>query len=82
MYAVFRLTDGDFRRGMFWGGNFGRDADAIGAVIGALSGAKNGASAIPESWIEMVRQPSGVCLRFAAQEDILALAEGLAKLIR
>ena len=82
IYAIFRLTDGDFRRGMFWGGNFGRDADTIGAVIGALSGAKQGAAVIPESWIETIRRPSGVCLKFTAQEDIPTLAEKLADLIR
>ena len=82
IYAVFRLTDGDFRRGMFWGGNFGRDADTIGAVIGALAGARHGIAAIPEAWVTRVRRPSGVCLKFVAQEDILTLAGELADLIR
>jgi ADP-ribosylglycohydrolase len=82
IYAVFRLTDGDFRRGMFWGGNFGRDADTIGAVLGALSGARYGISVIPESWVEKVRRPSGVCLKFAAQEDIPTLSGQLAQLFR
>lgn len=81
-YAVFRLTGGDFRRGLVWGGNFGRDADTIGAIIGALAGAAHGASVIPERWIERVRRPSGVCLKFAAQEDIPTLAQELAQLIR
>ncbi|HRF47362.1 MAG TPA: ADP-ribosylglycohydrolase family protein [Anaerolineales bacterium] len=79
--AVFRLTDGDFRRGLFWACNFGRDADTIGAVVGALTGARHGVGVIPPEWIERVRRPSGVCLRFAAQEDIVALADGLAALI-
>jgi len=82
IYAVVRLTDADFTRGMFWGGNFGRDADTIGAVIGALSGARHGVSAIPERWIEMVRQPAGVSLKFAADEDIPTLARQLAQLIQ
>lgn len=81
IYGVFRLTDGDFRRGMFWGGNFGRDADTIGAVVGALAGARHGIAAIPEAWVARVRQPSGVCLKFAAQEDIPTLAGELADLI-
>jgi len=82
IYAVFRLTDGDFRRGMFWGCNFGRDADTIGAVIGALAGARQGIGVIPERWIETVRRPAGVCLKFAAHEDIVDLAEQLAAMIR
>lgn len=81
-YAVFRLTAGDFRRGMFWAGNFGRDADTICAVVGALSGALCGGNVIPSHWIEMVRRPNGVCLKFAAQEDIRIMAEQLVVLAR
>lgn len=80
--SVFRLTDGDFKRGMFWACNFGRDADTIGAVVGALSGARQGVGVIPADWIARVRRPAGVCLRFAAQEDAVTLAEQLAELIR
>jgi ADP-ribosylglycohydrolase len=82
LYALFRLTDGDFRRGMFWAANFGRDADTISAVFGAISGARHGLSVIPVDWLEKVRRPAGVCLKFAAQEDICNLAEQLADLIR
>ena len=81
-YAVLRLTNSDFMKAMFWGGNFGRDADTIGAVLGAIAGARHGAAVIPDPWIELVRKPSGVCLRFAANEDVVALAEALAELIR
>jgi ADP-ribosylglycohydrolase len=81
IYAVFRLTEGDFRQGMFWGCNFGRDADTIGAVIGALSGARHGISVIPDTWVEQVRRPAGVCLRFTADEDMVDLAERLVQLI-
>ncbi len=82
IYAVFRLTDGDFHRGMFWGGNFGRDADTIGAVIGAMAGARQGIGVIPDDWVAKVRQPAGVCLKFAATKDMVTLAEQLAALIR
>jgi ADP-ribosylglycohydrolase len=82
IYAILRLTGADFRRAMFWGGNFGRDADTIGAVLGAISGALHGEGIIPPSWTERVRQPAGVCLKFAAKEDIVSLADQLAALIR
>ena len=82
LYAVFRLTGGDFRQGMFWGCNFGRDADTIAAIIGAMAGARQGIESIPEAWIDKVRRPGGVCLRFAAQEDVVDLAQQLAELIR
>jgi ADP-ribosylglycohydrolase len=81
LYALFRLTDGDFRRGMFWAANFGRDADTISAIFGAIAGARHGLSIIPEDWLEKVRRPAGVCLKFTAQEDIPTLAEQLAGLI-
>ena len=80
-YAILRLTKGDFKAGMIWGGNFGRDADTICAVIGAISGALHGTSVIPEHWVEKVRQPAGVCLRFAAERDMVDLATALCDLI-
>ena len=80
-YAIFRLTKGDFRLGMIWAGNFGRDADTISAVVGALSGAIHGEAIIPKHWAEMVNQPAGVCLKFAAQKSMTSLAEQLVDLI-
>lgn len=82
IYAILRLTESDFRRAMFWGGNFGRDADTIGAVLGAITGARHGVGVIPDDWISKVKNAAGVCLRFAAKEDIPALARQLAALIR
>jgi ADP-ribosylglycohydrolase len=82
IYALFRLTQGDFKRGMFWACNFGRDADTLGAVLGAMSGALHGVQVIPADWIGAVRRPQGVCLKFAANEDIVDLAKQLADLIR
>jgi ADP-ribosylglycohydrolase len=81
IYAVLRLTDGDFRKGMFWAANFGRDADTISAVVGAVIGALHGIGVIPEDWVETVRRPAGTCLKFAAQEDILRIGEELADLL-
>ncbi len=80
-YAVFSLTGGDFRKGLFWAGNFGRDADTISAIVGALSGAMHGTAAIPPAWIEKVRRPSGVCLTFAAERDIPDIAKQLVEVV-
>lgn len=80
-YAVFRLTGGDFHKGMFWAGNFGRDADTISAIVGALAGAIHGEGAIPPAWRDKVRRPTGVCLKFAAGVDIRELAIQLVALI-
>jgi len=80
IYAIFHYSDTDFRQGLFWAANFGRDADTIAAVVGALCGAKHGLSCIPQTWIENIRHPAGVCLKFASKEDILLLAEQLVEL--
>jgi ADP-ribosylglycohydrolase len=79
-YAVFLLTGGDFRKGMFWACNFGRDADTIAAMVGAMSGAIHGSDVIPADWVQKVRRPAGVCLKFAAQRDIPEVAQQLVEL--
>lgn len=44
-FGVLKLVNGDFRTGVVAAGNFGRDADTIGAIVGSILGAKYGASA-------------------------------------
>jgi len=80
-YAILKLTGADFRKGMIYGGNFGRDADTICALIGAISGAMHGTAAIPEDWAARADQPAGVCLRFAAHKSMRGLAKQLVDLI-
>jgi ADP-ribosylglycohydrolase len=79
-YAISRLTGANYRQGMFWATNFGRDADTIGAIVGAIAGARHGLGAIPPGWVEPVRRPAGTCLGFAADEDVVDLGEELARL--
>jgi len=80
-FACLRLEHSEFRKAMVLAGNYGRDADTIGAVCGALLGAKYGLGAIPERWIEKTRYPSGTCLQFTKGLDILEVAAELATLI-
>jgi ADP-ribosylglycohydrolase len=80
VYGVSMLTDLEYRNGMFWATNFGRDADTIAAIVGAIAGARHGLSAIPDSWIAPVRRPSGTCLRFSADEDMIEIGTELAEL--
>lgn len=82
-YAIFKLLGNEgFAASVIAAGNFGRDADTLGAILGALCGAKYGVEAIPAGWIDKVRRPRGICLPFAAQYDVVELAEQLAGLIR
>jgi ADP-ribosylglycohydrolase len=80
VFAIFRLCGGDPRRGLLWSANFGRDADTIAGLVCSLSGAMHGSSAFPAEWIETLRKPSGTCLDFAMEEDIVVLAKNLVAL--
>jgi ADP-ribosylglycohydrolase len=80
VYAIFRLTRGDSRRGLLWSANFGRDADTISGLVCSFTGAMRGIEAWPADWIEHVRRPAGVCLEFAAEEDLVELSRELVAL--
>jgi ADP-ribosylglycohydrolase len=53
--ALFLLAGGDPRQTVIYGANFGRDADTIASMAGALAGALHGASALPEEWVAKMR---------------------------
>lgn len=80
--AILKLTGGDFQRGIIYSGNFGRDADTICAIVGALSGAMNGMNSIPPHWVEKVRITTGVCLPFTKGMDLFDVASQLASLVK
>ncbi len=81
-FAVLKLAHGSFKTGVVVAGNFGRDADTIGAVVGSILGAKYGRSGILDRWVEKVRYPSGTCLQFTKGLDIVKMGMELAKLIQ
>jgi ADP-ribosylglycohydrolase len=80
-FGVLKLVNRDFKTGVVAAGNFGRDADTIGAIVGTILGAKYGSSQIPERWIEKTRYPSGTCLAFTNGLDIKEVAQKLSNLI-
>jgi ADP-ribosyl-[dinitrogen reductase] hydrolase len=53
--AAFFNAD-DFEKGLVWAVNLGGDADTNGAVTGALLGARLGAAAIPQRWLESLER--------------------------
>ncbi|WP_312643232.1 ADP-ribosylglycohydrolase family protein [Hydrogenoanaerobacterium sp.] len=80
-FAALKLAHKDFKTGVIVAGNFARDADTIGAVAGAILGAKYGVGAIPSHWVEKTRYPSGTCLSFTKGIDLIHIGEQLADLI-
>ncbi len=80
-FACLKLEHASFRSGMVLASNFGRDADTIGAIAGAILGAMYGRAGIPESWVERTRYPSGTCLQFTKGLDLVRLGEQLAQMI-
>ena len=81
-FAVLKLVNRDFKPAVVAAGNFGRDADTIGAVVGSVMGARYGFKAIPPRWVEKVRRPTGTCLQFTKGLDIVEMSRRLADLIR
>lgn len=81
VFGCLMLENKSFKSGLILAGNFGRDADTIGAIAGAVLGAKYGAQNIPDRWKEKTRYPSGTCLSFTKGIDIFEYAEKLAALI-
>jgi len=73
IYALYRMSKGNFRKGFILAANFGRDADTVTALVLALCAAGEGLSVIPDEWVEQVRHPAGVCLSFAKDEDMYDL---------
>ena len=80
-FVCLKACHDDFRKGVTLAGNFGRDADTIGAVAGVILGARYGASQMPAAWIEKTRYPSGTCLNFTKGIDIRDYAEKITDII-
>jgi len=80
-FVCLKYANKDFNTGVTLAGNFGRDADTIGAMAGVILGAKYGASQMLQRWIEKTRYPTGTSLTFTKGIDIQAYAQELADII-
>jgi ADP-ribosylglycohydrolase len=58
--GIFLLADGDPVETILGCANFGRDADTIATIGGAIAGALRGKSALPSDWISDVREATPV----------------------
>ncbi|MCL2320276.1 MAG: ADP-ribosylglycohydrolase family protein [Treponema sp.] len=57
--ALFKLANGDPVKAVEYGANFGRDADTIGTMIGALAGAFRGVDGFKPEWIAQIEASYG-----------------------
>jgi ADP-ribosylglycohydrolase len=78
-FGAFMATRGELRRAIPAGVSLGRDADTIGAMAGALSGAYAGREAIPAEWATRATVSPGKCIGFVAGLSFEQVAEQLAE---
>ncbi len=76
-FGALAATGGEFRRTVPAAISLGRDADTIGAMAGAMAGARGGRDAIPDDWAKRATLSPGKCIGFVASLDIEALAAQL-----
>ncbi|MEU4329121.1 ADP-ribosylglycohydrolase family protein [Nonomuraea dietziae] len=69
--AFLLIAKGDVRDTVLGGVNYGRDADSIASMGGAIAGALGGLSAVPSDWVEQI----GTASRTDLVAPGLAIAE-------
>ncbi|GAA3126837.1 ADP-ribosylglycohydrolase [Kribbella aluminosa] len=52
------VSEGDVRRAVLGGTNYGRDADSIASMAGAITGALQGRSGVPQDWVADIAEAS------------------------
>lgn len=77
--AAYLAGGGDVERSVTFGVSLGRDADTIGAIAGAISGAGQGESGVPERWAARIGPATGKCLPVVAGRHVLDVADELAR---
>lgn len=76
--GLLAAHDGDYRGSVLAAVNYGRDADSIAVMAGALAAGLGGAEAVPTEWLDAVEEASRMDLRAtgrtlgAAAADVLA----------
>jgi ADP-ribosylglycohydrolase len=69
--ALFYLAGGNPEKAIIYGVNFGRDADTVGSMVGALSGAFAGVGGLKREWVDKIRQNSPAQENLA--DDLIAV---------
>ena len=76
--ALFYLAQGDVEKCVVYGANFGRDADTIASMCGAIAGAFRGTDGIRKDWIDRVYEGTDVNQEELAQQLVQAGLKRLA----
>ncbi|SNS23090.1 ADP-ribosylglycohydrolase [Streptosporangium subroseum] len=74
--AFLLIAGGDYRDTVLGGVNYGRDADSIASMGGAIAGALSGAKAVPPEWLDPVTEASRIDL-VAPGVSIAEVARGV-----
>ncbi|GAA3562020.1 hypothetical protein GCM10022419_048360 [Nonomuraea rosea] len=77
--AAFLAGDGDVEASVTFGVSLGRDADTIGAIAGAIAGARQGEGGVPARWAAKIGPVTGKCLPVVAGKHVLDVAGELAE---
>ncbi|MGP3964902.1 ADP-ribosylglycohydrolase family protein [Nonomuraea sp. 3N208] len=77
--AAFLVGDGDVEAAVTFGVSVGRDADTIGAIAGAIAGARQGEGGVPGRWAARIGPVTGKCLPVLAGRHVLDVADELAR---
>ncbi|MFJ3901950.1 ADP-ribosylglycohydrolase family protein [Streptomyces sp. NPDC090025] len=72
--GMLLVGEGDYRRSVLGGVNYGRDCDSIATMAGAIAGALHGEAAVPAEWVKRVAE--------ASRLDLHAPATALAAVVR
>jgi ADP-ribosylglycohydrolase len=78
--ALVLLAKGDAEQAVIYGANFGRDADTIASMAGAVAGALRGASAFPTQWMDGLGPQADKQRELAARITEVTLARAHASL--
>ncbi|MBN1153877.1 ADP-ribosylglycohydrolase family protein [candidate division KSB1 bacterium] len=79
-FGILIAARGEYVDSVLGAINIGRDTDTIAAIAGAITGASVGIDAIPNDWIEHVKEAKGTCIHAVAGVDIRCVADSLAEM--
>ena len=63
--ALFYLAQGNVEETIIYSANFGRDADTIASMAGAIAGAYNGITGFPAAWVKQIEDENSAQRRHA-----------------